>query len=63
MVGDDYAGALQPLGLVGEEVAALVVSVVGNDHAGGNGSTNWVGGAVQLLYQLSRLATWSSTHV
>jgi hypothetical protein len=63
VVSDDDARTLQPLSLMGEEVAALVVRVVGNHHTCGDGSSQGVWGAVQLLNYLSRLAARGGTHV
>ena len=51
VVGDDHARGAQPLGLVGEEVAALGVGVVGNDEALGDGLV----AAVEGLENLNRL--------
>ena len=63
VVCDDDGWALQPLGLVGEEVAPLVVGIVGHHQPGGDGPLNTLLTTVQLLYYLGSLAAWGSTHV
>ena len=59
MVSDAEAGALHPLGLVDQHVAALVVSVVGDHHAGGHRALL----AVEGLDQLGRLRAGRRAHV
>ncbi len=37
VVGDHETGTVEPLGLVNQHVAALVVGVIGHHHAAGHG--------------------------
>ena len=62
MVGDHEAGTVEPLGLVDQHVAALVVGVIGHHHSTGHGQCGRVLG-MQELQQLSCLGAWCCTHI